>query len=307
MTLLLLDAASLYYRAYFGVPEKVQAPDGTPVNAIRGFLDMTAHLIATRRPTGVVACLDEDWRPAFRVAAIPSYKAHRLAPDSSEAEATPDTLAPQVPILMDVLDAAGIVRIGAAGFEADDIIGTLATHADGPVDIVTGDRDLLQLVRDEQPVRVLFTGRGVSKLEVFGEAEVAAKYAIPGRAYADYAALRGDPSDGLPGVPGVGDKTAAALIRRYGTLAALLDALDGAPITTTLPGISPTVRKNLHGARDYLAAAPAVVQVCTDIPLADVDATVPAQPADPEALLALADRWALGGSVERLLRACSGV
>ncbi|CAN5244234.1 5'-3' exonuclease [soil metagenome] len=303
---MLLDAASLYYRAYFGVPENVTAPDGTPVNAVRGFLDMTAHLITTRRPTGVVACLDEDWRPAFRVAAIPSYKAHRLAPDSTEAEATPDTLAPQVPILMAVLDAAGIVRVGAAGYEADDIIGTLATRADGPVDIVTGDRDLLQLIRDAGPVRVCYTGRGVTNLELFDEAAVAAKYAIPGRAYADYAVLRGDPSDGLPGVPGVGDKTAATLITAYGSLDALLADLDGTPPTTALRAVTPAVRKKLHGARDYLAAAPAVVRVCTDIPLPVLTAAVPTQPADPEVLLELADRWGLGGSVERLLRACAG-
>src|SRR5262249_22419635 len=219
---MLLDAASLYFRASHGAPESITAPDGTPVNAVRGFLDMVATLVRTRRPTRLVACLDASWRPAFRVAALPSYKAHRLAPDGRE-EIVPPGLVPQVPVILEVLAALGLAAVGAPGFEADDVIGTLADADSGPVEVVSGDRDLFQVVRDDRPVRVLYTGRGVSKLEVVDEAWLSAKYSLPsgagaaqtaGRAYADFAVLRGDPSDGLPGVPGVGEKTAAALVAR---------------------------------------------------------------------------------------------
>jgi len=305
MALMLLDAASMYFRAYFGVPESMTAPDGTPVNAIRGFLDMTARLVSSRRPTHLVTCLDEDWRPAFRVSAIPSYKEHRLAPGSPDSEATPDTLAPQVPILLDVLAAMGIACAGSAGFEADDVIGTLATAAADPVEVVTGDRDLFQLVRDQPPIRILYIARSVAKLEVLGPAEVAAKYDIPGTAYADYAALRGDPSDGLPGVPGVGDKTAAALITAFGSLQRLLASLDATEKTRTLSGVSPSVRAKLRAARDYLDVAPTVVQVRRDAPLRrNLSTDLPSEPHNPKALVELCDRWGLDSSVGRLLQAC---
>jgi 5'-3' exonuclease len=308
MSLMLLDAASMYFRAYFGVPQSMTAPDGTPVNAIRGFLDMTARLVSSRKPTHLVACLDEDWRPAFRVAAIPSYKEHRLAPGSKVAEETPDTLAPQVPILLDVLAAMGIACVGSAGFEADDVIGTLATAATGPVEVVTGDRDLFQLVRADPPIRILYIARSVAKLEVLGPREVAAKYDIPGTAYADYAALRGDPSDGLPGVPGVGDKTAAALITAFGSLDRLLASLDATAATRTLSGVSPSVRAKLRAARDYLDVAPTVVQVRRDVPTRRrLRTELPSESRDPAGLVKLCDRWGLDSSVGRLLQACQSV
>lgn len=295
VTLLLLDSASLYFRAFYGVPESVTAPSGKPINAVRGFLDMVARLVDTRRPTRIVACTDEDWRPAFRVAALPTYKAHRVARDGGED--VPDNLTPQVPVLMDVLDALGIARVGAAGFEADDVIGTLAAADDDPVEVVTGDRDLFQVVRDEPSVRVLYVARGVSKLEDMGTAEVAAKYGIPGTSYADFAVLRGDPSDGLPGVRGVGDKTAAALVTRFGSLAGILEALDsGAP-----DGFPVNARTRLGEARDYLAAAPAVVAVRTDVPLPDYDDALPSEPTEPERLVELVDSYGLESSVNRLL------
>lgn len=303
---MLLDAASMYFRAFFGVPESQTAPDGTPVNAVRGFLDMTARLVSRRTPSDLVACLDLDWRPAFRVEAIPSYKQHRLAPGSTVAEVTPDALAPQIPVLLDVLAALGIATAGAEGHEADDVIGSLAAQADEPVEVVTGDRDLFQLVRDDPPIRILYIARSVARLEVMGPAEVAAKYGIPGTAYADYAALRGDPSDGLPGVAGVGDKTAAALVTTYGSLEGLLAALqasvDGGGKMT---GVSSSVRAKLLAARDYLDVAPTVVEVKRDLPLPRLQTALPATPADPEALVALCDQWGLDSSVERVLRACA--
>jgi 5'-3' exonuclease len=302
--LLLLDTASLYFRAYFGVPESVKAPDGTPVNAVRGLVDMIARLVADHRPTRLVACWDDDWRPAFRVAAIPSYKAHRVAQERPEGdvEEIPDTLAPQVPVIAEVLAAFGIARLGAPGYEADDVIGTLVArerteaHPD-PIDVITGDRDLFQLVDDERQVRVLYTARGIRDLEVVDQARLAERYDVAtGQGYADMAVLRGDPSDGLPGVPGIGEKTAAALVRRYGSLGGILAARDAHD-----KGLTATQVRRLTESADYLTVAPAVVRVAPDAPVEHVDATLPATPVDPEALVALAERWGLSSSVRRLV------
>ncbi len=298
---MLLDTASLYYRAYFGVPDSVRAPDGTPVNAVRGLLDFVARLVQDHRPDDLVACMDADWRPHWRVELIPSYKAHRVAQESAagpDAEETPDTLAPQVPVIEEVLDAVGIARVGVDPYEADDVIGTLAGLATGPVDVVTGDRDLYQLVDDARGVRVLYPLKGVGSLQVTDEAWLRGKYAVNGPGYVDLALLRGDPSDGLPGVPGIGEKTAAKLLDAYGDLAGIMAAVDDPASKLT-----PSQRKRLDEARDYIAVAPKVVRVATDVPLPDFDPALPAEPRDPAALDELAARWGLGGSLQRLLGA----
>jgi 5'-3' exonuclease len=294
---LLLDSASMYFRTFYGVPESVTAPDGTPVGAIRGFLDAVARLITDFAPTDVVAAFDADWRPQFRVDLLPSYKAHRVAEEGDgEAEEVPDLLAPQVPVIEQVLDAVGIARFGVPGFEADDVLASLSEHAAGAVDIVTGDRDLFQLVDDSREIRVLYTGRGFAKIEVMDEQTVLDKYGVPARLYADFAALRGDPSDGLPGVRGVGDKSAAVLVNEFGTVEELLVALDDE--TSDVP-----FRGKLQSAKTYLAVAPAVVRVRRDVPLPEFDSVLPRQIANPDALDWLADRWGLQRSVDRLLAA----
>jgi 5'-3' exonuclease len=297
---MLLDAPSLYFRAFFGVPDSVRAPDGTPVNAVRGFLEFLATLVRLRRPTHLVACLDADWRPAFRVEAIASYKTHRVVDVVANAEEVPDDLERQVPILLSVLDALGIVHLGVPGYEADDVIGTLATTAEGPVDVVTGDRDLFQLVNDERQVRVLYIARGISKLEIIDEAAVTKKYGIPGRLYAPFATLRGDPSDGLPGVPGVGEKTAASLVSKHGDVTGVLAAA-----ADPESGIAPGVRTKLLAATDYLAVAPTVVGVVRDLPVPALSARLPTVPRDPEGLLSLSDRWGLSSPLNRVLHVLS--
>ncbi|HKT57926.1 MAG TPA: 5'-3' exonuclease, partial [Microbacterium sp.] len=251
--LMLMDSASLYFRAFYGVPDTVSAPDGTPVNAVRGFMDIIAKLVSTYRPTDVVACWDDDWRPQWRVALIPSYKAHRVQLEvegGPDAEDVPDRLLPQVPVIREALTALGIPIVGTVQAEADDIIGTLATRARQPVDIVTGDRDLFQLVDDARDVRVVYTARGMSNLEVVTDEVVVAKYGVHAAQYADFATMRGDSSDGLPGVAGVGDKTAATLLQAHGDLAGILAAADAGA------GMSAGVRAKLEAARDYLAEAP---------------------------------------------------
>jgi 5'-3' exonuclease len=307
--LLLLDTASLYFRAFFGVSDSVRAPDGTPVNAVRGLIDMIARLVVDHRPTRLVACWDDDWRPAFRVAAIASYKAHRVArevPGTTGEEDVPPALAAQVPVIVEVLAALGIARVGAPGYEADDVIGTLVAREvarpaaeRAAIGVVTGDRDLFQLVDDAAGVRILYPVKGVKDLVVIDQARLAEKYSVAsGQAYADMAVLRGDPSDGLPGVVGIGEKTAAALIHRYGDLAGVLAARDAGD-----RGLTATQRQRLQDAASYLDVAPMVVRVAPDAPIGVVQDALPHQPADPAALGALVARWGLASSVNRVLEA----
>jgi 5'-3' exonuclease len=305
--LALLDAAGLYFRSFYALPESITAADGTPVNAVRGFADTVARILTDRGPSRLVACLDADWRPQFRVDLLPSYKAHRVAKETpdGDVEEVPDTLGPQVPIIIDLLEAVGLATAEAKGYEADDVIGTLtAREQDDRVEVITGDRDLFQLVRKEPtPASVIYIGRGWAKAEVLGPDELAAKYGVPaehaGPAYADMAALRGDPSDGLPGVPGIGEKTAAKLITQFGSLEALVEAA-----RAESPSLPLKTRTRLREAADYLAVAPRVVRVALDAPvrLSRPD-RVPDSPADPDRVAELAEKWNLGGSAERLLAA----
>ncbi len=297
---MLLDTASLYFRAFFGVPDTVTAPDGTPVNAVRGLLDFITRLVDEYEPTHLACCWDNDWRPQWRVDLLPTYKAHRVVVarpgDAPDVEEVPDPLEQQIPIIVATLEAFGIAIVGADSFEADDVIGTLATDAGMPVDIVTGDRDLFQLVDDEAQVRVLYTGRGVGRHERVDNDWMRAKYDVDAAQYAAFATLRGDSSDGLPGVAGVGDKTAAVLLNRFGDLDAIIAAArdpDG--------DMGPGPRGRIKAALDYLEVAPAVVAVARDIDLGAPELELPTTPADPEMLAAIAEQWGLGSPVQRLL------
>jgi 5'-3' exonuclease len=298
----------------------MRAPDGRPVNAVRGLLDFIARLTTEYRPTHLACCWDNDWRPDWRVELIPSYKAHRVAEtvpsgstttgitemshsDSTETEESPDDLAVQVPMILRCLDALGLAVVGKDGYEADDVIGTLARTAGIPVDVVTGDRDLLQLVDDDREIRVLYTARGVGKHERVDNAWIQNRFGVPAAGYRDFATLKGDPSDGLPGVAGVGEKTAASLITSYGDLEGILTAASR-PDTRIAAGI----RSKLAAAIDYLAVAPQVVGVVDDLALGvDLDdLRLPRRPADPEAFAELTDELGLGGSADRVLTALGG-
>ncbi|WP_425841566.1 5'-3' exonuclease [Microbacterium sp. PA5] len=292
--LMLLDTASLYFRAFYGVPDTVKAPDGRPVNAARGLLDMIAKLVATYEPTHLIACWDDDWRPQWRVDLIPSYKTHRVAElveTGPDVEVVPDPLEAQIPIIREELGALGIPIVGAADHEADDVIGTLATGSPVAVDVVTGDRDLFQLIDDERNVRVIYTGRGMSNLEVLTDTAVVTKYGILPTQYADFAVMRGDASDGLPGVAGVGEKTAATLLAAHGDLAGIIAAAERGD------GMSAGVRAKVLAAADYLAVAPTVVEVVRNLPLEIPDSRIVAP--DPGAVAELSERWNLGSSAER--------
>jgi len=296
---MLLDTASLYFRAFYGVPDTMRAPDGTPVNAVRGLLDFISRLVEEYRPTHLVCCWDNDWRPQWRVDLLPTYKAHRVeaeVPGGSDIEEVPDPLLVQIPIILEVLAAFGIAVVGADGYEADDVIGTLATGAGMPVEIVTGDRDLFQLVDDSLGIRVLYTARGVGRHEKVTNAVVREKYDVEANQYADFATLRGDNSDGLPGVAGVGEKTAATLLNRFGDLAGIrAAALD--PDSDLAPG----PRRKILDAADYLDVAPTVVAVAREIPFGDLDLLLPPTPVDAEELTVLAERWGLDSPIARLV------
>ncbi|MFE4226531.1 5'-3' exonuclease H3TH domain-containing protein [Arthrobacter sp. NPDC056886] len=303
--LMLLDTASLYFRAFYGVPDTIRRADGTPVNAVRGLLDMIARLTTDYGATHLIACWDDDWRPQWRVDLIPSYKSHRVAEivaGAADLEVVPGALEAQIPMIRRVLGLAGIAVVGAAEHEADDVIGTYASHAELPVDVVTGDRDLFQVVEDARQVRVIYTARGMRNLEVLTDAVVVGKYRVLPVQYADYATLRGDSSDGLPGVAGIGEKTAASLLGEYGTLDGLLAAAADAG-----SGMSASVRSKLAAAADYLTVAPAVVKIVRDLDLPTLEAAGaqlhPVLGSSRADLERLATEWNLGGSVRRLLEA----
>ena len=303
--LMLLDTASLYFRAFYGVPDTIRREDGTPVNAVRGLLDMIARLTTDYGATHLIACWDDDWRPQWRVDLIPSYKSHRVAEivaGAADVEVVPDALEAQIPMIRRVLELAGIAVVGAAEHEADDVIGTYASHAELPVDVVTGDRDLFQVVDDARQVRVIYTARGMRNLEVLTDAVVVGKYRVLPGQYADYATLRGDSSDGLPGVAGIGEKTAASLLGEYGTLDGLLAAAADAG-----SGLSASVRSKLAAAADYLTVAPAVVRIVRDLELPTLEEAGaqlhPVLGGSRAEIERLATEWNLGGSVRRLLEA----
>ncbi|MFL0175130.1 5'-3' exonuclease H3TH domain-containing protein [Mycobacterium sp. SMC-13] len=308
--ILLLDGASMWFRSYFGVPSSITAPDGRPVNAVRGFIDNIAALVTQHRPGRLVVCLDLDWRPQWRVDLIPSYKAHRVLEENPDGEPdieeVPDDLTPQVAMIMELLDAFGIATAGAPGFEADDVLGTLATREQtDPAIVVSGDRDLLQLASDDGPgIRVFYIGRGLAKAVLYGPAEVAETYGVPldraGAAYAELALMRGDASDGLPGVAGIGEKTAATLLQTYGSLAAI-EAAAQDPTSK----MAAAQRKKILAAADYITAALPVVLVATDAPvsLSTESDALPLAARDPQRVADLAGKYGVTNSIARLQKA----
>lgn len=297
MTLMLLDSASLWYRAYFGMPDTLVAPDGTPVNAIRGYLDMTARLISIYKPNRLVACLDGDWRPTWRVELFPNYKANRLEEEGEEEE-EPETLTPQIPILLDLLDLFGIQVVGVDDFEADDVMATYAEMENGPIRIVTGDRDLFQMVDDKRDIKVVYLAKGISQHDLVDIKYVSDRYQIPGERYALFAMFRGDPSDGLPGVRGIGEKGAALIANNFANVDEVLAGAHAAH-----ESLSPALAKKIIAGTDYLKIAPTVVQVARNVSLPRVDLSMPKAPSDLSEIYQFKERYGLGASVDRLISA----
>jgi len=296
MTLLLLDSASLWYRAYFGMPDTLVSPDGMPVNAIRGFLDMTSRLITQYQPSRLVACLEGDWRPSWRVELFPEYKANRLDDDGAEEE--PDTLGPQIPILLDVLAAFGIPMVGVDDYEADDIMATFATKERGPTFVATGDRDLFQLVDDKRRVKVVYLAKGISNHDLVDRAWVADRYQIPGDRYALFAMIRGDASDGLPGVRGIGEKGAAIIANQFKTLD---EALEAAKLEDER--LTPLLRRKLIEGADYCKIAPKLVHCALDVAIPQMSIEMPKKPESLDEIYQYKNDYGLGASIDRMISA----
>ena len=294
---MLLDSASLWYRAYYGMPDTLLSPDGLSVNAIRGYLDMTARLVQAYKPNRLVACLDGDWRPSWRVDIFPDYKANRIEEDG-ESEEEPETLTPQIPILLNLLDLFGIPVVGVDDYEADDVMATYAHLEKGPVRIVTGDRDLFQVVDDKKDIKVVYLAKGISQHDLVDTAYVANKYSIPGDRYDLFAIFRGDPSDGLPGVKGIGEKGAAIIANAF---ASVEEALEGAH--NAHEAIAPALAKKIIAGADYLKIAPTLVRVARDVPLPKVELSIPQSPSDLSTIYQFKERYGLGASVDRLISA----
>ena len=296
MTLMLLDSASLWYRAYFGMPDTLLSPKGEPVNAIRGYLDMTSRLLVKYQPKRLVACLEGDWRPSWRVELFPDYKLNRLDEEGDEEE--PDTLGPQIPILLDVLDALGVAVLGVDDYEADDLIATFSTKQKGPIRIVTGDRDLFQLVDDKRDIKVIYLAKGISNHDLVDLQWISKKYEIPGDRYALFAMIRGDSSDGLPGIRGIGEKGAASIANQFESLEEVMaGAVSGDERLTS------NLCKKLLASADYAAIAPKLVSCATDIALPEMSIDLPTKPKSMEKINLLKEEYGLGTSIDRIVSA----
>lgn len=299
--LLILDSATLYYRAFYALPEKMTAPNGSPHNAVRGFLSMLTKLITIHHPSGIVAAWDTDWRPAWRVELIPTYKTHRVEKTSGQEE-IPDTLSPQIDAIAAILDAWGVARIGFDSFEADDVIASLAAAHQGRSLVVTSDRDLIQVVTDQVSLLLQVTD-GVENWPVLDPRAIESKYGVTPSNYLAMAALRGDTSDGLPGIAGIGDKTASALVSAYPKLEDLMRACNSAAFDKPL---TPRLAERIISGRDYLEAAMAVITAETRLPVSPWSLEVPYEPVDIRALRDLAAHWGVEKYVDKLLQAALG-
>ena len=296
MTLMLLDSASLWYRAYFGMPDILLSPKGEPVNAIRGYLDMTSRLLVKYQPKRLVACLEGDWRPSWRVELFPDYKLNRLDEEGDEEE--PDTLGPQIPILLDVLDALGVAVLGVDDYEADDLIATFSTKQKGPIRIVTGDRDLFQLVDDKKDIKVIYLAKGISNHDLVDLQWISRKYEIPGERYGLFAMIRGDSSDGLPGIRGIGEKGAASIANQFERLEEVMSAAVNGDERLT-----PNLCKKLLASAEYAAIAPKLVSCATDIALPEMSIDLPTKPQSMDKLNSLKEEYGLGTSIDRIVSA----
>jgi len=300
MTLMLLDSASLWYRAYFGMPDTLVSPTGQPVNAIRGYLDMTSRLLVKYQPNRIVACLEGDWRPSWRVELFPDYKLNRLDEEGGEEE--PDTLGPQIPILLDVLDALGIPLLGVDDYEADDLMATFSVKQPGPVRIVTGDRDLFQLADDKRDVKIVYLAKGISNHDLVDLKWIQNKYQIPGDRYALFAMIRGDSSDGLPGIKGIGEKGAMVIANLFKTLPDVMQAAANSD-----ERLSANIRKKLLESSQYAAIAPKLVSCALDVAIPEMDIAMPKKPKSLEKIEKLKVEFGLGASIDRIMSALNWI
>lgn len=294
MTLMLVDSASLWYRAYYGMPDTLLSPKGEPINAVKGFIDMTARLINHYKPDRFALCLDGDWRPSWRVELFPEYKSNRLDEEGDEEE-EPDLLTPQVPIILDLFEALGFEIIGADDYEADDVIATLARREKGPIRIVTGDRDLFQLVDDSSDIKVVYLAKGISAHDLVDRKWIANRYQIPGERYGLFAMIRGDASDGLPGIKGIGEKGAAEIAKSFATMGEVIEAAQ-----TSHLGMKENHRKKILADLEYAKVASRLTSCADDLLLPKVSFQIASTAKDLIQVNKLATEFGLGTNIERL-------
>jgi 5'-3' exonuclease len=272
------------------------SPSGLQVNAIRGYLDMTSKLINLYKPNRIVACLEGDWRPSWRVELFPDYKMNRL--DESGEEEEPDTLSPQIPILLDLLEALGFPMLGVDDYEADDLMATFAVNQPGPVRIVTGDRDLFQLVDDKRDVKVVYLAKGIANHDLVDLKWIEQKYEIPGDRYGLFAMIRGDASDGLPGIKGIGEKGAASIAKQFTNLHEVMKAASNDDERLTA-----NIRKKLLENAEYARIAPKLVGCATDVSIPEMKIDLPNKPLDTQKIQDIKEEFGLGTSVDRIMNA----
>jgi 5'-3' exonuclease len=290
--LLLIDSASLWYRAFYGMPDTLVSPQNEPINAIRGYLDMVSRLITQYRPRQIIAAIEGDWRPSWRVELFPGYKANRLDEEGEEVE--PDLLSPQIPILLDVIEKFGIPVVGADDFEADDVIATYAKAHSGPIRIATGDRDLFQLVDKSRNVKIAYLAKGISNHDLVDEDWIKQKYGIPGERYALFSMIRGDTSDGLPGIKGIGEKGAAEIANTFSDIDEVLSALDNNSDRLPLK-----YQKKFRDSMGYARVMKKLVMCETKVPVPLEIPNLTWSDSLPPELLELKDRYGLGSSIDR--------
>lgn len=293
---LLVDSASLWYRAFYGMPDNFKSEDGLSTNAIKGFVDGLSTLVARYRPTEIAICLDGDWRPSWRVDLFPAYKANRIDDEGEEEE--PDLLSPQIQPLLDLLQLAGLSLVGADNFEADDVIATLTYQSTGSVRVVSGDRDLFQLLRYGIDTKIIYLAKGIMNHDLVGPDYVAEKYAIPFDRYHLFAAIRGDASDGLPGIKGIGEKGAAEIVNSFTSMTEVIQAAH-----ESSPLLKPNHQKRILADLEYAAIAEQLTQCAIDVPLVATDFDDWKERSDLKEFRKFGTHLGLGSSVERMIAA----
>ncbi|MEY2635476.1 MAG: hypothetical protein RIS75_1416 [Actinomycetota bacterium] len=261
---MLVDIATVYYRAYYSMPDSLKSPDGRQINAVRGTMDALMHFIDTYEPQHLITAWDFAWRPEWRVNLLPTYKTARVA--AEDEEQMPDTLSDQVDSVRQILEELGVACIGVEDHEADDVVAQYARESSMKTYVVSGDRDLFQLIDDTRDVSMLYLGTGISKHTFANNDYIAERFGIQAHQYADYSLMRGDASDGLPGVKGIGEKTAAALLQTFGNLDSIVDAAHAGD-----ERIKPRIAASLIEHRDYLEAAKQVVVLNREIEVPALD------------------------------------
>ena len=298
---LLVDSASLWYRAFYGMPESISSTTGLPNNAIKGFFDGLARIITRYRPDEIGICLDDNWRPQWRVDLFPGYKLNRLEADACAGggEAEPDLLTPQIGPIIELCTLLGLHPISVEDQEADDVIATLANvSTDTSIRVMTGDRDLFQLIRLPSDVQIIYLAKGISQHDLVDGSYITTRYGVPADRYGLFAAIRGDASDGLPGIKGIGEKGAATIANSFDSMDAVIDAA-----ITESDLLSSTHRKRILADLDYARIAEKLVNCRTDLAIDGVELNRWKERSDLIEFRRRAKEWELGSTIERITAA----